>query len=264
MPCQPWCQTKKSQVYNAGRGGRYSRTNWLHLAGSLNRFLVNTAESTPGSPAAPQEPYKPDPVSVDIPVVALEAETAFPKDASAQPNILPKRIDLKVFTDISYWPETVDKTLKTEFVKRGTVELQNEDALFWKDNESKSFPNNLFYLNLDNGETMLKTWLVFSPVNYDAYYFPCMIFLKAKEKSYFWKPSRFNTWRKLNPRLLEHEHCSYHLSAFTLLKEVATEMRHYGCCCTACTTEVIWETESSYKQNTWLCAVSSQANLTFI
>ena len=52
------------------------------LAGSLNRFLVNTAESTPGSPAAPQEPHEPDLVSVDIPVVALEAETALTEDAS--------------------------------------------------------------------------------------------------------------------------------------------------------------------------------------
>ena len=86
---------------------------------------MNTAESTPTSPAAPQEPHEPDLVSVDIPVVALEAETAFPEDASTsvQPNILPESIDLKLFTDIGYWPETVDETLKTDFVKRGTVEL---------------------------------------------------------------------------------------------------------------------------------------------
>ena len=68
---------------------------------------MNTAESTPGSPAAPQEPHESDLVSVDIPVVALEAETAFPEDAStsSQPNILPESIALKFFTDISNWPE---------------------------------------------------------------------------------------------------------------------------------------------------------------
>ena len=71
---------------------------------------------------------------VDIPVVALETETALPEDAStsAQPDILSESIDLKVFTDIGYWSETVDETLKTELVKRGTVELQNKDALFPK------------------------------------------------------------------------------------------------------------------------------------
>ena len=67
-----------NQVHKVGRGGQQQ----AKLAGSLNRFLVNTAESTPGSPAAPQEPHKPDLVSVDISVVALEAETALPQDAS--------------------------------------------------------------------------------------------------------------------------------------------------------------------------------------
>ena len=39
---------------------------------------------------------------MDIPVVVLEAETDLPKDASTsvQPNILPKSIDIKGFTDI--------------------------------------------------------------------------------------------------------------------------------------------------------------------
>ena len=101
-----------------GRGRRkIEQEQQTKLAGSLNRFLVNTAESTPGSPAAPQEPHEPDLVSVDVPVVALEAETALPEDAStsAQPNILPERpesIDLKVFTDIDYWPETVGENFE--------------------------------------------------------------------------------------------------------------------------------------------------------
>ena len=124
---------------------------------------MNTAESTPGSPAVLQEPQEPDLVSMDIPVVSLEAETALPEDAStsAQPNILPESIDLKVFTDIGYWPKTVDETLKTELVKKGAVELQNKDALFPKDSDGRSFSKDWFYMNLDNGETMLRTWLVF-------------------------------------------------------------------------------------------------------
>ena len=69
---------------------------------------------------------------------------------------------------------------------------------------------------------MLRKWL-FSPVNCAAYCFPCMLFQKAKGKSSFGKPSGFNAWRKLNPRLLEHGHSSYHLSAFTMWKEF--EMR---------------------------------------
>ena len=90
-------------------------------------------------------------MSEDIPAVALEAETALLEDAStfAQLDVLPESINLKVFTDIGCWPETVDETLKTELVKRGTVELQNKDALFPKDSDGRSFSKDWFYMNLD-------------------------------------------------------------------------------------------------------------------
>ena len=144
---------KKESGTQGWKRGNIEQGQQAKLAGSLNRFLFNTAESTPGSPVAPQEPHEPDLVSVDIPIVALEAETALPEDActSAQPNILPVRIDLKVFTNIGYWPETVDETLKTELLKKGTVELQNKDALFPKDSDGRSFFKDWFYMNLDNG-----------------------------------------------------------------------------------------------------------------
>ncbi|KAJ1113301.1 hypothetical protein NDU88_001553 [Pleurodeles waltl] len=192
------------------------------LAGSLHRFLVSTAEITAGPSAAPQETHNPDPVSVDIPVPALEAETVSSKDVYTQPN-LPENIDQKVYTDIGYWPETMDETLKTELVRRGTEELQNKDAWFQRDSNGRSFSKDWFYIHLENGETMLRTWLVFSPVNNAAYCFPCMLFQKAKGKSSFGKSSGFNARRKLSPRLLEHERSSYHLSAFTMWKEL--EMR---------------------------------------
>ncbi|KAJ1101702.1 hypothetical protein NDU88_006767 [Pleurodeles waltl] len=192
------------------------------LAGSLHRFLVSSAEITAGPSAAPQDTHNPDPVSVDIPVPALEAETVSSKDVYTQPN-LPENIDQKVYTDIGYWPETMDETLKTELVRRGTEELQNKDAWFPRDSNGRSFSKDWFYIHLENGETMLRTWLVFSPVNNAAYCFPCMLFQKAKGKSSFGKSSGFNAWRKLSPRLLEHERSSYHLSAFTMWKEL--EMR---------------------------------------
>ena len=79
-------------------------------------------------------------------------------------------------------------------------------------------------MTVDNGETMLRTWLVFSPVNCAAYCFSCMLFRKARGKSSLGKPSGFNAWRKLNPRLLEHEHSSHHLSAFTMWKEFEIQL----------------------------------------
>ena len=45
------------------------------------------------------------------------------------------------------------------------------------------------------------------------------VFSEGQRENSFGKPSGFNAWRKLNPRLLEHEHSSYHLSTFTVWKE---------------------------------------------
>ncbi|KAJ1090224.1 hypothetical protein NDU88_003359 [Pleurodeles waltl] len=130
------------------------------LAGILHRFLVSTAEITAGPSAAPQETHNPDPVSVDIPVPALEAETVSSKDVYTQPN-LPENIEQKVYTDIGYWPETMDETLKTELVRRGTEELQNKDAWFPRDSNGRSFSKDWFYIHLEN---------VLTEVNYTQIY----------------------------------------------------------------------------------------------
>ena len=74
----------------------------------------------------------------------------------------------------------MDETLKTELVKRGTVELQTKDAVFPKDSDGRSFSKHWFYMNLDNGETMLRTWLVISPVN-------CAAFSEGQREKFFWK-----------------------------------------------------------------------------
>ncbi|CAH2223034.1 Hypothetical predicted protein [Pelobates cultripes] len=77
------------------------------LAGSLHRFLVSTAEITAGpSSVAPQETRNPDPVSVDIPVPALEAETVSSKDAYTHQicqKILTKKFILILAIGLKPW-----------------------------------------------------------------------------------------------------------------------------------------------------------------
>lgn len=193
-------------------------------AGSLDRFLVSAPERAPESSTAVQESQEPDQVPVDVPLAVPQTETVSVEDAShCQGRILQECFDQSVFIDIGCWPDSVDDALKTELVKRGTAELQNQDVVFPKDSNGRSFSKDWFYMNLDNGETMLRTWLVFSPVKKAAFCFPCMLFQKAKGKSSFGKNCGFSAWRKLNPRLLEHERSSYHVDAFTMWKEF--EMR---------------------------------------
>lgn len=83
------------------------------------------------------------------------------------------------------------------------------------------------YMNLDNGETVLRTWLLYSPVKCAVYCFPCMLFQKNKGRSYFAQPDGFKTWKKLNPRVLDHENSCHHVEAFEKCKEL--EMRLQKC-----------------------------------
>ena len=158
------------------------------------------------------------------PNLALEANTAFAKDAliSEPSSAHSERIDVKIFTDIGYWPENIDKTLKNELVKKGTSQLQNKDAFFPRNINGRSFSKDWFYKNLDNDEKILRTWLLYSPVKNAVFCFPCTLF-KAKGKSSFAQSEGFKAWKKLNPRLLDHEKSCYHVEAFEKWKEF--EMR---------------------------------------
>lgn len=198
------------------------------LAGSLDRFIVKTADST-SSVSTPEFTCSYNPESVSCSLSTVEAETTLPENAStsAQKITLSEQIDLKVFTDINYWPENVSETLKNELVKRGTCELQNKDAFFSTDNTGRSFSKDWFYMKLENGERFLRTWLLYSPVKCAIYCFPCMLFKKNKGRSSFVQPHGFKIWKKLNPRVLDHEKSCHHVEAFENWKEL--EMRLQKC-----------------------------------
>lgn len=185
-------------------------------------LVTDIANTGSASVASTAELACPELVNRSLPV--LEADTALSEHAliSEQSSALSESIDMKVFTDIGYWPENVDKTLKNELVKRGPSQLQNIDAIFPRNNNGRSFSKDWFYKNLDNGEKVLRTWLLYSPVKCAVFCFPCMLF-KAKGKSSFAQSEGFKAWKKLNPRLLDHEKSCHHVEAFEKWKEF--EMR---------------------------------------
>lgn len=120
-----------------------------------------------------------------------------------------------------------------------------------------------FYMNLDNGETVFRTWLLYSPLKCAVYCFLCMLFQKTKGKSSFVQPDVFKTWRKLTPRLLDHEKFSSHWTTWKVERiwNATTEIWDNWFCCSDSTTEVIWEIENYIIKNSWLCAVFSQQTL---
>lgn len=145
-------------------------------AGSLDRFIVKTASCT-SSVSTPELMCSPNPESTSCSLSTEEADTTLSENASlSEQNVtLTEQINLKLFSDISYWPEIVSDTLRNELVKRGTCELQNKDAFFSTDVSGRSFSKDWFYMKLENGERVLRTWLLYSPVKCAIYCFPCML-----------------------------------------------------------------------------------------
>lgn len=106
--------SKRKESGAQGRKRRKTEQEQLaKLTGSLDRFIVNTADSH-SDESTPESVCPGNPLPVNCSPSALEAETALPEHASTsgQSSALSEHIDMKVFTDIGYWPENVAKTLE--------------------------------------------------------------------------------------------------------------------------------------------------------
>ena len=108
---------------------------------------------------------------------------------------------------VGTWPTSVPDALRVDLVCRGSLALQNKDGPFplFPDsaNKNRSMKRSWFYRTLGNGEQLLRTWLVYSPLFNCLQCFCCRLF--GNISSAFGKPTGFGDWSKLNPRIHAHE-----------------------------------------------------------
>ena len=72
-----------------------------------------------------------------------------------------------------------------------------------------------FYKTMNNGETVLRSWLLYSMMNKSLYCFYCGLFQKTEQrKSSLARNLRLQKFWKLNSKIPEHENSSNHLRAF--------------------------------------------------
>nr|CAI5841793.1 unnamed protein product [Callosobruchus analis] len=102
--------------------------------------------------------------------------------------------------------------VRTLLVNRGSDSVQHIDSKFADvvgsgtstKGGTRKLTKECFYKPLSNGEKVLRTWMVYSPLK-QSLYFSCKLFDNAD--SNFASKEGFNKckWWKLNPRIRDHE-----------------------------------------------------------
>lgn len=190
-------------------------------AAALQRFLVplelnvtqpEDDEHLPMQLTFPDEPENPgeDTEETNAENDAMDHPDA--ELASCDEDDVEPKFDEIVFEDAGSWPESVPDQLRVELVRRGIHGLQNKEGPFKANSDQKrSMTSSWFYKKLDNGEHILRSWLMYSLSLDCLICFCCRLF--GNNSNAFGKPAGFTDWSKLNPRVSAHEETSAHEDA---------------------------------------------------
>jgi hypothetical protein len=132
---------------------------------------------------------------------------------------------IDIFKDAGLWPMPMTASVRTEIVNRGPTVVQNKDGPFavterigCKTKGSTRFlTSDWFYHNLENGEKVLRSWMIYSVSDECLYCFCCRLFGKqeAEEgRQRAFVSMGFRAWWKLNPKVSEHKNSPDHVAAF--------------------------------------------------
>ena len=142
------------------------------------------------------------------------------------------KVDPDIFHDAGVWNIPLSDPIRIELVSRGPVDLQNKEGPFisvekhGSRGENRTLSKEWFYRILENGEKVLRSWMLYSPISGCLYCFCCRLFLRSpidQTQSAF-ALNGFRMWWKLNPKVNDHEKSREHLLAFVSWKELAMRL----------------------------------------
>ena len=134
--------------------------------------------------------------------------------------------------DASHWKVLVSDHMRSDIVKSGSDVFRNLDGpfvpKFWQGNtksQQQQLTKDWFYKVVQDGERILRKWMVYSPIFGKPYFFCCRLFRThvASNSSVF--ITGFNQWWKLNPKVTNHESSEEHLKCLQLWKTLAVAMQ---------------------------------------
>ena len=128
----------------------------------------------------------------------------------------------------------VDENLRNKMVSLGSHYFQNTDkdlpsAKYGTKQVKRGLTTNWFVKSLQNGEEVVRTWLIYSPFKEAVFCFCCLLFSNCpcNSRSAFESQEGFKKWKK-GDKLHVHEDSSFHREAFMKWKELEQRMKQGG------------------------------------
>ena len=140
--------------------------------------------------------------------------------------------DLSLFlkeNDFGYLRKHIPDQLKMTIVECGPEKYQHKSGPFRPtcDKDDRSFTKQWFEKRSTNGEVVQRKWLLYSPHKNVCYCFVCFLFSNEQPSSAsnFSQEKGFSTWRKLNPRIPDHEKSPSHKAYMREYLNLAVRLR---------------------------------------
>ncbi|KAJ3606476.1 hypothetical protein NHX12_025997 [Muraenolepis orangiensis] len=122
-------------------------------------------------------------------------------EAAPQPDTLSDNSTSAQPIDLGLWPDIITDSFRTEMVRRGPFEVRGS-YVFPKNGDGRAFHNNLSSRKMSNGETVKRTWLLYSERCDVVFCFSCKLLIKQTMKL---RKGGVDDWKNIRAILHSHE-----------------------------------------------------------
>jgi hypothetical protein len=122
------------------------------------------------------------------------------------------------FEDPVTWPLISDK-FRIFIVEHGPKLENYKNYNFPIDDTGRHFHEKWLFRTLPNGEEVRRPWLLYSKQKNVLFCFSCVLFSTEKNQYFSSISLGFNNWKKLNPKILDHEKSTSHRECVFKWKE---------------------------------------------
>jgi hypothetical protein len=126
--------------------------------------------------------------------------------------------DLIGVVDVNYddpteWPVALNSAIRDHIVLRGIRAKINNEFIYPRDYNNHCFSNLMYYRKTANGESYLRTWLVYSESSNKTFCICCELFSSSQPKYSLESDGNCN-WKHLHEYLRGHENSPQHLENY--------------------------------------------------
>lgn len=126
------------------------------------------------------------------------------------------------FEDPALWEHPIGPTVRRIIVEKGPLQLKNQ--LFPVDSKGRKFSISYYTRVLKNGETINRSWLVYSNKNNSVFCFCCKLFCKD-EKNQKITYKGYSDWQNLSLFLKRHETSNSHVRNYQSWMELIEKFK---------------------------------------